>query len=192
MSNNLLLSVGDNILSKGNLQDLNVPPVGRINDIREYMSNPENFNGNINELTERLEADAEQCRNIIKILKDRINLKIATLKKIREDVLQLNSEVQKPGAEIRFVTKREKVKLHFLDEAETKEYFVQEALERYSVKMSFLYGEILSLDSDVDHVTYLEGVSKMNVKYVRDWYRTEMQDKNKKPLPESVGHTVGQ
>jgi len=112
------------------------------------------------------------------------------MKKIKTDVLELNSEVGKPGAEIRFVTNGEKVKLHFLDEAEIKEYSVQDALEHYSVKMSFIYGEILSLDSDVDHVTYLEGVSKMNVEYVKDWYNAEMRNKNQKSIPDSVGDTV--
>jgi len=173
-----------------NLKDLNVPKVERIYDIREFMSDPKNFNGNINELTERLEENVQQCRNIINILKDRLSLKIATMKKIKTDVFELNSEVGKPGAEIRFVTNGEKVKLHFLDEAEIKEYSVQDALEHYSVKMSFIYGEILSLDSDVDHVTYLEGVSKMNVEYVKDWYEAEMRNKNKKSVPDSVGDTV--
>ncbi|XP_037716375.1 uncharacterized protein LOC119551212 [Drosophila subpulchrella] len=177
-------------LFSNNLKDLNLPKVERINDIREFMSDPKNFNSNINELTERLEENVQQCRNIIKILKDSLSLKIATMKKVKTDVLELNSEVGKPGAEIRFVTNREKVKLHFLDETEIKEYSVQDALEQYSVKMSLIYGEILSLDSDVDHVTYLEGICKMNVEYVKNWYKAEMRNKIKKSPPDSVGDTV--
>ncbi|XP_017001655.2 uncharacterized protein [Drosophila takahashii] len=190
MNNDELVDFTDLISSKSGPLDLRLPDVRHIKDIGEFMSDPKNFNGDINKLTDGLEAKAQQCRNVLKILKERLQLKTATMQKVKTDVMELDAEIKKPGAENRFVTNHEKVKLHFLDETDSGEYNVPEALERYSVKMSSLYREILALDSDVDCVSYLVGVAQINIDYVKDWYKTKIQNKTEKSLPDDVGDSV--
>ncbi|XP_017123168.1 uncharacterized protein LOC108143357 [Drosophila elegans] len=165
------------ISCKSRCEELALPNVQHIKDIREFMSDPENFNGDIDDLTERLTAKAEQCHNVLEILKGRLHLKTLALKQVKEDILQLSLEAKKPRADNRFAMNGEKVRIHFLDETEAHEYEALEALDRYSIKMSSLFSEILALDSDVDCVTYLEGVSRINIDYVKDWYKSETQDK---------------
>ncbi|KAH8347867.1 hypothetical protein KR084_001880 [Drosophila pseudotakahashii] len=190
MNNDEEVDFTDLISCKTGPMDLKLPDVRPIKDIRVFMADHKNFNGDIHKLIDHLEAKAQQCRNVFKTLKDRLQLKTATMQKVKTDVLELDAEIKKPGAENRFVTNREKVKLHFLDESEINEYNVPEALERYSIKMSSLYREILSLDSDVDCVSYLVGVAQINIDYVKDWYRTNKQNKPEKSLPDGVGDSV--
>ncbi|XP_017072718.1 uncharacterized protein LOC108108974 [Drosophila eugracilis] len=168
-------------------KDLILPKVEQIEDMRQFMSDPKNFNGDINELTDRLEAKTQQCRKVLKVLQDRLRLKKEAIQKVKEDVLELESEMKKPEGNIRFLTNHEKVKIRFLDETITWEHSVPEALERYSIKMSSLHSEIMALDSDVDSVTYLTGVSQVNVNYVKDWYKKETEDKEGKTSTESIG-----
>ncbi|XP_017051055.1 uncharacterized protein LOC108094794 [Drosophila ficusphila] len=167
--------------------DITLPKVTYITNMREFMSDPENFNGNIDDLTNRLEEKSQQCKNIIKILKDTVQLKRTALHKVKEDIQDLSAEIKKDGAAQRFTIDREKVTLHFLDEKETNEYEASEALEHLSIKMNSLFSDILALESDVDYVTYLEGVSQINIDYAKDWYKTEIKNKNEEPIPESVG-----
>ncbi|XP_016988087.1 uncharacterized protein LOC108050761 [Drosophila rhopaloa] len=169
------------ISCKSRCEELALPNVQHIKDIREFMSDPENFNGDIDELTGRLNAKAEQCHNVLQTLKERLQTKTVSLQKVKEDIFELSAEIKKPNN--RFVMSNEKIQIRFLDETETKEYEAIEAMDRYGIKMSSLFSEILALDSDVDCVTYLEGVSRINIEYVKDWYKSEIQNKNDEVPP---------
>ncbi|EDW91471.1 uncharacterized protein LOC6530915 [Drosophila yakuba] len=187
MENEDSLDFTNLISCKGRMPKLTLPNVHPIKDINAFMSDPKNINVSIDDLIKRQEVNAQQCRKVLKILKERLSLKLSTMQKLKKDLLDLHSEIKKPGAETRFVTNHEKVKLHFLDETESSKHEVSDALERCNIKMSSIYCEILALDSDMGSVVYLERVSQINIDYIKDWYNTEKQNKKRKSLSAADG-----
>ncbi|XP_020814047.1 uncharacterized protein LOC110188621 [Drosophila serrata] len=155
--------------------ELTVPQVQRITDVREFMSSPENYNGDIEDLKERLGAKFQQCKDLLKILGDRLQLKIDELKEVREEMIVLSVEMEKPTAALRFVTNHEKIKLNCLGESEDKEYEISDALGWFNVKLSRANCEILSLKSDLDYINYLLSISQLNIKTVIKFYNVSNQ-----------------
>lgn len=87
------------------------------------------------DIKDRLSAKTQQCRNVLKLLNGKLQLKLSTLEKVKKDMLALTVDMKDPAATLRFVTKREKIKLHYLDEPESKECEIYEALEWLNLKM---------------------------------------------------------
>ncbi|KAH8401274.1 hypothetical protein KR009_004379, partial [Drosophila setifemur] len=163
----------DLIICKSRSRELELPEVKRIKDIREFMTDKNNFDGDLDGLVERMMAKTDQCEDVQTVLKDKLELKLATLRKVKTDMLELSEELKKPGATQRFGNRNEKICIHFLDEMDMNEFDIPSALERFSVKMGTLYNEIVALDSDVDYVNFLKGISRLNIQYVREWYQAE-------------------
>ncbi|KAH8367072.1 hypothetical protein KR200_007368 [Drosophila serrata] len=153
--------------------ELAVPQVIPIKDVREFMSNSENYNGNIEDLKDKLDAKTQQCKGVLKHLNEKLQLKLSTLDKVKKDMLTLADDMKKPTASNRFVINHEKITLNYLDEAEPKECELAEALEWINLKMGSLYCEIVGLESDVDYITYLERMSELNMKTVIEFYEGE-------------------
>ncbi|XP_034652920.1 uncharacterized protein LOC117891528 [Drosophila subobscura] len=170
MATSSLLDTADLISAKYRTESLALPDVKRINNITKFMADPLNFYGDIKKLAGRFENQAKQCQDVIKLLKEQVKAKTATLHQVKEDMLELQRQLKKPDATVVYVNMKTPVLVKFLDETEVNEYDVPTALERYNLKMSSLYGEILSVDSDVDHVSYLKSVADVNSQYVKDWY----------------------
>ncbi|EDV55236.1 uncharacterized protein LOC6547494 [Drosophila erecta] len=187
MGNEDLLDFTNLISCKGRNPELTLPNILPIKDINAFMTEPKNFNVAIDDLIKRQEVNAQQCRKVLQVLKERLSLKISTMQKLKKDLQDLHSEIKQPGADTRFVTNHEKVKVHFLDETEVSEHEVSVALERCNIKMSSIYCEILALDSDMGSVVYLERVSQINIEYIKHWYNTEKQNKKRKSLSAGNG-----
>ncbi|SPP75478.1 myosin-11 [Drosophila guanche] len=177
MATSSLLDTADLISAKYRTESLALPDVKRINNITKFMADPLNFDGDIKKLAARFENQAKQCQDVIKLLKEQVKAKTATLHQVKEDMLELQRQLKKPDATVVYVNMKTPVLVKFLDETEVNEYDVPTALERYNLKMSSLYGEILSLDSDVDHVSYLKNVANINSQYVKDWHKRDMAKK---------------
>ncbi|KAH8347173.1 hypothetical protein KR059_006087, partial [Drosophila kikkawai] len=164
----------DQLISCNNRSpELAVPRITPIKDVREFMSNSENFNGDIEDLKKQLDAKTQQCQGLLKILNEKLRLKLLTLDKVKTDMLALADDMKKPTASARFVTNHEKIKLNYLDESEGKECEMAEALEWFNLKMGSLYCEIVGLESDVDYITYLERMSQLNMRSVVEFYESE-------------------
>ncbi|XP_030387773.1 uncharacterized protein LOC115634280 [Scaptodrosophila lebanonensis] len=161
------------ITNNESLNEVALPNVKRIKNIREFMADPTNYDGNIDKLIGRMANEATKCQEILKVLKEEVLRKTGSLRQIKADMMQLQQELKSANAGNRFAVGHEKILVKFTDESEGKEYDVPQALECYSLKMSSLFGEILALDSDVDYVVYLEGIAQLNKQYVRDWYDRE-------------------
>ncbi|KAH8247484.1 hypothetical protein KR038_005031 [Drosophila bunnanda] len=153
--------------------ELAVPHVIPIKDVREFMSNSDNYNGDIEDLKDTLEAKTQQCKGVLKLLNEKLHLKLSTLDKVKKDMLTLADDMKKPTASTRFVINHEKIKLNYLDESEPKECELAEALEWINLKMGSLYCEIVGLESDVDYITYLERMSELNMRNVIEFYEGE-------------------
>jgi len=165
------------LISCKDLPNITLHNIRPIYSIKVFMSEPKNSNVSIAELIKRQEVSAEQCRKALKVIKDRLLLKMAALQELKKYLLDLHSEIKKPGAGTRFVTNQEKVKLHFLDETEIREVELSDAVERCNIKLSSLYCEILALDSDMGSVAYLERVAQINKDFIMDWHKTQRQNK---------------
>lgn len=176
MDNDNMLDFTD-LISCKDLPNITLHNIRPIYSIKVFMSEPKNSNVSIAELIKRQEVSAEQCRKALKVIKDRLLLKMAALQELKKYLLDLHSEIKKPGAGTRFVTNQEKVKLHFLDETEIREVELSDAVERCNIKLSSLYCEILALDSDMGSVAYLERVAKINKDFIMDWHKTQRQNK---------------
>lgn len=159
-----------------------LPDVKRITDVRKYMAESNNFNGDIEKLTAHIMKQEQQCHNIVKLLKEHVDIKVEALRNVKEDMLELQRQLNLPNANEMY-NKTYKVLVKFSDETEMNECEIPDALTRYSIKMSSLYAEILSFDSDVDYVTYLGSIAKINKEYVQDWYR---RDKLSKSRPQKL------
>eukprot|EP00099_Drosophila_melanogaster_P020031 NP_611435.1 uncharacterized protein Dmel_CG15124 [Drosophila melanogaster] len=176
MDNDNMLDFTD-LISCKDLPNITLHNIRPIYSIKVFMSEPKNSNVSIAELIKRQEVSAEQCRKALKVIKDRLLLKMAALQELKKYLLDLHSEIKKPGAGTRFVTNQEKVKLHFLDETEIREVELSDAVERCNIKLSSLYCEILALDSDMGSVAYLERVAQINKDFIMDWHKTQRQNK---------------
>lgn len=176
MDNDNILDFTD-LISCKDLPNITLHNIRPIYSIKVFMSEPKNSNVSIAELIKRQEVSAEQCRKALKVIKDRLLLKMAALQELKKYLLDLHSEIKKPGAGTRFVTNQEKVKLHFLDETEIREVELSDAVERCNIKLSSLYCEILALDSDMGSVAYLERVAQINKDFIMDWHKTQRQNK---------------
>lgn len=170
------LEMPELISLSGRTNHLALPDVKRITDIRKFMN--ETKNTSFEKLTEFIAGQEQQCLDITKLLKEQVQLKMDALRQVKEDMLELQRQLKAPDATRRF-TKGHKVLVKFFDETEMNEYEVPDALARYSLKMSGLYGEILALDSDVDYVGYLASIAKVNKEYVEDWYKRDKINKAK-------------
>ncbi|XP_023163707.1 uncharacterized protein LOC111594578 [Drosophila hydei] len=170
------LEMPELISLSGRTNHLALPEVKRITDMRKFMN--ESKNTSIEKLTEFIAGQEQQCQDITKLLKEQVQLKMDALRQVKEDMLELQRQLKAPDASERF-TKGHKVLVKFFDETEINEYEVPDALARYSLKMSALYGEILALDSDVDYVGYLASIAKVNKEYVVDWSKREVINKTK-------------
>ncbi|EDW60324.1 uncharacterized protein [Drosophila virilis] len=175
------LEVPELITLTGNNNHLALPDVKRITDIRKFMDESKNINGSFEKLSEFILGQEQQCHDITKLLKEQVQIKMDALRQVKEDMLELQRQLKAPGASERF-TKGHKVLVKFYDETEINEYEVPDALARYSLKMSSLYGEILALDSDVDYVAYLASIARVNKDYVEDWHRHEKIEKARKTV----------
>ncbi|KAH8246981.1 hypothetical protein KR032_006108 [Drosophila birchii] len=160
--------------------ELAVPHVIPIRDVHEFMSNSENYNGDIEDLKDRLDAKTQQCKGVLKLLKEKLQLKLSTLDQVKKDMLALADDMKKPTASARFVINHEKIKLNYLDESEDKECELAEALEMFNLKMGSLYCEIVGLESDVDYITYLERMSQLNMRSVIEFYEGENKAESEK------------
>ncbi|KAH8270849.1 hypothetical protein KR018_007191, partial [Drosophila ironensis] len=158
------------ITSSMRTKEMDLPEVRRIEDINEFMSNKDNYNGDIDELLDKMNEKTERCEHALSVMKTKVDLKMASLHKVKTDMMELNDELKKPGATKRFVTNKEKIAVHFLDETEMQLMDIPTALESFSLKMSSLYNEIMSMDCDMDYVNYLTGISRLNVKYITEWH----------------------
>ncbi|KAH8293581.1 hypothetical protein KR054_001705 [Drosophila jambulina] len=158
---------------KNRSPELTVPQVTPIKDVRGFMSNSENYNGDFEDLKERLDAKTHQCQEVLKLLNKKLQLKLSTLDKVKKDMLTLADDMKKPTASTRFVINHEKIIIHYLDESEAKECEMAEALEWFNLKMGSLYCEIMGLESDVDYITYLERMSQLNMRTVIEFYEGE-------------------
>ncbi|XP_022232373.2 muscle M-line assembly protein unc-89 [Drosophila obscura] len=174
MATSSLVQFPDLISTKNRTESLGLPDVKRINNITKFMADPVNFDGDITKLAAHFENQAKQCQDVINLLNDQLKAKTTALHQVKEDMLELQRQLKQPDATFVYVIMKTQVLVKFLDETEVNEYDVPSALERYNIKMSCLYGEILALDSDVDHVTYLKNVATVNAQYVKDWYKREM------------------
>ncbi|EDX07836.1 uncharacterized protein LOC6735283 isoform X1 [Drosophila simulans] len=168
------------LISCKDLPNITLQNIHPIHSMKVFMSEPKNANASIAELIKRQEVSGEQCRKVLKVIKERLVLKMATMQELKKYLLDLHSEIRKPGAGTRFVTNQEKVKLHFLDEMEIKEVELSDAVERCNIKLSSLYCEILALDSDMGSVAYLERVAQINIDFIMDWHKTQKQKKTGK------------
>ncbi|EDV98256.1 GH23009 [Drosophila grimshawi] len=162
------------LVSKGGqASQLALPRIERITDVRQFMKESQNFNGSIEKLTKFIENQEQQCEDIKMLLKQQVQLQMDTLHQVKEDILELQRQLREPGQG------QTKILVKFLDETEVNEYETMDALARYNIKMSSLYGEILALDSDVDYVSYLASVARLNKEYVLEWHKREKLQKPK-------------
>ncbi|XP_033254403.1 39 kDa FK506-binding nuclear protein-like isoform X2 [Drosophila miranda] len=184
MATSSLVEFSDLISVKNRTESLALPNVKRINNIADYMADPLNFDGDIEKLAGRLKNEAKRCQDVISLLRDQLKVKTTALAQVKEDMLELQSQLKQPDATFVYVTMKKQVLVKFFDETEVNEYDVPTALMRFNLKMSHLYGEILALDSDIDYVTYLKGIATVNNQYVKDWYKREMTKKLQMELEE--------
>lgn len=160
------------------INQLALPDVKRITDVRQYMAESKHFNGDIDKLTAHIMKQEKQCHDIVKLLKQHVDVKMDALRNVKEDMLELQRQLNLTNTDKTF-----RVLVKFSDETEMNECEIPDALARYSIKMSSLFAEILSFDSDVDYVSYLGGIAKINKEFVQDWYR---RDKLRKSKPQKL------
>jgi len=156
--------------------ELSLPDVKRITDVREFMAKSKNFDGSVEKLTEFILGQEKQCQNVIKLLNEKVDQKKKSLLQVKDDMLELKRQLKMPDAAKNCV----KVKVQFTDEIEITECDVDEALARYSLKMSSLFSGILELDSDMDYAKYLADVAIVNKDVVQNWFKREKLNKSKK------------
>lgn len=166
------------ISANSRINHLSLPDVKRITDVRKYMAESKHFNGDIEKLTAHIMKQEKQCHDIVKLLKEHVDIKMDALRNVKEDMLELQRQLNLPNAN-EVYNKTSRVLVKFSDETEMNECEIPDALARYSIKMSSLYSEILGFDSDVDYVTYLGSIAKINKDFVQDWYRREKLNKSK-------------
>ncbi|EDW74816.1 uncharacterized protein Dwil_GK19101 [Drosophila willistoni] len=178
MATSSLLPI-DLISNKYRVDPVVVPNIQRIDNIREFLEDSNIFNGDINPLVERLDSEYKQCYSIVQLLKEEVIEQNVLLDQVKKSMLELQDQVKMSDAGQRFLVDREKILVQFSDETEITECNVPTALELYSLKMGKLYVKILSLDTDIDFVTYLRNVSLINRDYVKNWYnKAEGQNEN--------------
>jgi len=149
--------------------NLSLPDVKRITDVRQFMAESKNINGSVEKLTEFIVGQEKQCHKAIKLLKEQVDQKKKSLFQLKNDMLELYRQLKMPDA----AENCDKVKVHFIDQTDITECDVDEALARYSLKMSSLFSEILELDSDIDHVNYLAEVANDNKEIVHNWFKSK-------------------
>ncbi|KAH8298548.1 hypothetical protein KR044_011018 [Drosophila immigrans] len=172
------LEMSELISNQNRTFHLALPNVKRITDARKYIADSNNFNGSVEKATEFIAAQEKQCQDVIQLLKEQVHTKLDALHQVKEDLLELQRQLAQPN-----ISEYTKVLVKFTDETEMNECEVPDALARYSLKMSSLYGEILGLDSDVDYVTYLASVARVNKEFVQEWFKREKLNKaNKVPM----------
>ncbi|KAH8323569.1 hypothetical protein KR074_001838, partial [Drosophila pseudoananassae] len=167
-------SFADLICCKSSTKELELPEVRRIKDIREFMADKNNYNGNINELVNRMTAKSDQCEKVLKVLKDKLELKMGTLQKVKQDMMELNRELKKGGATKKYVTEKTKITVHFMDEVEEHDLDIPTSLETYNRKIDSLFNEIMGLDGDIDYVNFLTGIAMLNINYVIEFHKIEL------------------
>ncbi|XP_034105591.1 uncharacterized protein LOC117568824 [Drosophila albomicans] len=155
------LEMSELISNQNRTSHLALPDIKPITDARKYVSDSKNFNGSVEKATEFLAGQEKQCLDVIQLLKEEVHSKLAALHKVKDDLLALQRQLAQPTD-----SKFDKVLVKFTDETEMNECEVPDALARYSIKMSSLYSEILGLDSDVDYVSYLASVARVNKDFV--------------------------
>ncbi|XP_017836593.1 uncharacterized protein LOC108595814 [Drosophila busckii] len=158
--------------------NLALPNIQRIVSLSKFMSESKSFNGNVHKALEHVCDQQEQCDGIMKLLKEQITLKKEALQQLKEDMLELQRQLHLPDACERF-SKEPKILVKFADETEVNEYEIPFALTRFSLKMSILYSDILALDSDVDYVSYLRSIAKVNRECVQEHIKTQQLNKNR-------------
>ncbi|XP_034478045.1 uncharacterized protein LOC117784420 [Drosophila innubila] len=155
--------------------NLTLPDVKRITDVRQFMAESKNFNGRVEKLMEFIVGQEKQCQDVIKLLKDQVQQKMHALHHLKEDMLELQRQLNMPDA----AKQCKKLMVKLTDETEINECDVAEALARFSLKMSSLYCAILELDSDVDYANYLANVANVNKEFVQNWLKSEKLNKSK-------------
>ncbi|KAH8316617.1 hypothetical protein KR067_011781, partial [Drosophila pandora] len=166
-------SFADLICCKSRSKELQLPEVKRIKDIREFMANKKSTKGGFDGLIDRMNANFSQCDDVLKVLKEKLNLKLASLRKVKQDMMELNRDLKKNGATKKYVTEKTKITVRFMDEVDVLQLDIPFALERYNNKIDSLFNEILGLDGDIDYVNFLTGIARLNVNYVQEWIKME-------------------
>lgn len=166
-------SFADLICCKSRSKELQLPEVKRIKDIREFMANKKNNKGGFDGLIDRMTANFSQCDDVLKVLKEKLNLKLASLQKVKQDMMELNRDLKKSGATKKYVTEKTKITVRFMDEVDVLQLDIPTSLERYNNKIDSLFNEILGLDGDIDYVNFLTGIARLNVNYVQEWIKME-------------------
>lgn len=172
------LEASELISANNRINHFALPDVKRITDVRKYMAESKHFNGDIEKLTAHIMKQEKQCYDIVKLLKEHVDVKMDALRNVKEDMLELQRQLNLPNAD-EVYNRTSRVLVKFSDETEMNECEIPDALARYSIKMSSLFAEILSFDSDVDYVSYLGSIAKINKEYVQDWYRRDKLSKSK-------------
>ncbi|KAH8279105.1 hypothetical protein KR026_001838, partial [Drosophila bipectinata] len=169
-------SFADLISCKSVTKELELPDVRRIKDIRKFMADKNNYNGNINELINRMTAKSDQCESVLKVLKDKQQLKMATLHKVKQDMMELNQDLKTGGATKKYVTEKTKIAVRFMDEVEVHHLDIPTSLEKYNSKIDALFNEIMGLDGDIDYVNFLTGIAMLNINYVMEFHKIEQAE----------------
>ncbi|EDW74817.1 uncharacterized protein Dwil_GK15882 [Drosophila willistoni] len=152
-----------------------LPDVKRIEYVDEFMSNPDNYSGDIKALTDRLVEKVNECEHSVNLLRNEILQKCAALSQLKKDLLELQCQLRLPDAKERFVDKDEKVVVKFLDEETSYEYDMDTALNNFSVKMSLLYAEIIVTQNDIDVVEHFKNIAMANCTNVIDWFESNQR-----------------
>lgn len=84
------------LISCKDLPNITLHNIRPIYSIKVFMSEPKNSNVSIAELIKRQEVSAEQCRKALKVIKDRLLLKMAALQELKKYLLDLHSEIKSP------------------------------------------------------------------------------------------------
>ncbi|EDV36869.1 uncharacterized protein Dana_GF11729 [Drosophila ananassae] len=166
-------SFADLICCKSRSKELQLPEVKRIKDIREFMANKKSTKGGFDGLIDRMNANFSQCDDVLKVLKEKLNLKLASLRKVKQDMMELNRDLKTNGATKKYVTEKTKITVRFMDEVDVLQLDIPSSLERYNNKIDSLFNEILGLDGDIDYVNFLTGIARLNVNYVQEWIKME-------------------
>ncbi|KAL7738505.1 hypothetical protein ACLKA6_006813 [Drosophila palustris] len=154
---------------------LSLPNVKRITDVRQFMAESKSFNGSVEKLMEFIVGQEKQCQDVTKLLEEQVHQKMHALHQLKEDMLELQRQLNTPDAARRC----HKMRVKFTEETEISECDVAEALVRYSITMSSLYCGILELDSDVDYANYLANIASVNKEFVQNWCKREKLNKSK-------------
>ncbi|XP_068147966.1 uncharacterized protein [Drosophila tropicalis] len=169
MATLFLMDVPELISNKNRDVPIPIPDVKRIEDVHEFMSNSENYSGDINALTDCLDEKVKECQHVVDLLQSEMSLKIEALSQLKKDLLQLQCQLRSADAKERFVTNHEQVVVKFMDDETTYHYDMTTALNTFSVKISVLYGAIIVMENDIDIVEHFKDIAMANCTGVKDW-----------------------